>query len=136
MTESVSSAAVSRRTVLAGAAALGAAGVLAACASGGTTTGSTAAGPVTVSTADVPVGGGKVVGAVVITQPVAGSFKAFSSTCTHQGCTVVGVQNGVIICPCHGSTFSAADGSVRQGPAAFPLPAKTVTVSGSSLTVS
>jgi Rieske Fe-S protein len=136
MTESVSSAAVSRRTVLAGAAALGVTGVLAACSSGGTGTGATATGPVTVSTADVPVGGGAVVGSVVVTQPVAGSFKAFSSTCTHQGCTVAGVESGVIVCPCHGSTFSATDGSVRNGPATFPLPAKTVTVSGNTLTVS
>jgi Rieske Fe-S protein len=122
--------------VLAGAAALGATGVLAACSSGGTSSGSTATGPVTVSTADVPVGGGTVVGPVVVTQPVAGQFKAFSSTCTHQGCTVGGVANGLITCPCHGSVFSAADGSVRNGPATFPLPAKTVTVNGSSLTVS
>jgi Rieske Fe-S protein len=137
MTESVSSAAVSRRTVLAGAVALGATGVLAACGSGGTTsTGAQQTGPVTVSTADVPVGGGTVVGSFVVTQPVAGSFKAFSSTCTHQGCTVAGVESGVIVCPCHGSTFSATDGSVRNGPATFPLPAKSVSVSGNTLTVS
>jgi Rieske Fe-S protein len=87
------------------------------------------------STSQVPVGGGKIfpAAAVVVTQPAAGSFRAFSSTCTHQGCTVSKVENGLIKCPCHGSQFSIADGSVHAGPAPRPLPAKAVTVSGSNL---
>src|SRR5262245_35029682 len=59
-------------------------------------------------TANIPVGGGVIVGDMVITQPAAGEFKAFSSTCTHQGCTVNEIADGVISCPCHGSKFSAA----------------------------
>jgi Rieske Fe-S protein len=83
-----------------------------------------------VRTADVPVGGGKILGDqdVVVTQPRAGQFKAFSATCTHQGCTVSSVANGTISCRCHGSTFDAGNGSVKGGPAPRPLAAKSVTV--------
>ncbi len=88
--------------------------------------------------ADVPVGGGVIVAAskVVVTQPSAGTFKAFSAVCTHQGCTVTGVADGQIQCNCHQSMFSVADGSVLSGPATSPLPAKTVTAnSDGTLTI-
>ena len=83
-------------------------------------------------TADVPVGSGVIVGDVVITQPVAGEFKGFSSTCTHKGCTVNKVADGTIDCPCHGSKFNL-DGSVANGPATEPLKAKAVAVQGDSI---
>ena len=50
-----------------------------------------------------------------------GDVQAFSSTCTHQGCTVAGVADGVISCPCHGTEFDAANGDVLDGPATRPL---------------
>lgn len=80
--------------------------------------------------ADIPVGGGKVFGSqkVVLTQPTPGVIKAFSATCTHQGCVVEGVADGTINCPCHGSAFRVADGSVAAGPAKRALPAVAVTV--------
>jgi Rieske Fe-S protein len=135
---------VSRRSVLAGTAgAAGAAGVamlgvgLVGCAADPEPPGSTAQEPTTVRAADVPVGGGTVVdsAAVVVTQPVAGEFKAFNATCTHQGCIVVRVENGAIICPCHNSRFSATDGSVMSGPATKGLAAKEVTAAGDTLTI-
>jgi Rieske Fe-S protein len=88
-------------------------------------------------TADIPVGGGKIFEAekVVVTQPKAGEFKAFTAVCTHQGCTVATVDGGTINCACHGSKFSVADGSVKGGPAPGPLAAKQVTVSGDDITV-
>jgi Rieske Fe-S protein len=84
------------------------------------------------STADIPVGGGKVFAAnkVVVTQPTAGTFKAFSAICTHQGCTVNKVADGTIDCPCHGSKYAVADGSVVHGPAQRPLGPREITVSG------
>ena len=81
--------------------------------------------------------GGKVFDAtkIVVTQPKAGEFKAFSAICTHKGCTVAGVANGTISCPCHGSKYDAATGQVTGGPAPSPLPPKTVTVKDGSITV-
>ncbi|OSP24608.1 Rieske (2Fe-2S) protein, partial [Streptomyces sp. 13-12-16] len=89
------------------------------------------------STADIPEGGGKVFAdrKVVVTQPTAGEFKAFSATCTHQGCAVKSIADGVINCPCHNSNFSITDGSVQSGPATKPLPAVEITVSGDSITL-
>ncbi|MEW2040680.1 Rieske (2Fe-2S) protein, partial [Streptomyces sp. NPDC005534] len=51
----------------------------------------------------------------------------------HQGCAVKGIANGVITCPCHGSQFSATDGSVKKGPATSALAAATITVEGDSI---
>jgi len=149
-----------RRNVLAvGAVGVGAAGILAACggdeepAANSPAPAATSEAPSTgaapsasasgdappadalASTAEIPVGGGKIFAdkQVVVTQPTAGDFKAFGAQCTHQGCLVSRVQGDEIHCTCHGSIFSAADGSVKGGPAPSPLPARTVTVSGESL---
>ncbi|MET7754903.1 Rieske 2Fe-2S domain-containing protein [Streptomyces sp. NPDC005389] len=88
-------------------------------------------------TADIPVGGGTVFKAekVVVTQPTAGEFKAFSAVCTHQGCLVNKVADGTIDCPCHGSKFRVTDAAVVAGPAPRPLPAEQITVSGDSITL-
>ncbi|MGA5552513.1 Rieske (2Fe-2S) protein [Streptomyces pseudogriseolus] len=89
------------------------------------------------STADIPEGGGKVFAdqKVVVVQPSAGEFKAYSATCTHQGCAVKSVSDGLINCPCHNSNFSVADGSVSSGPATKPLPEVRITVDGDSITL-
>jgi Rieske Fe-S protein len=90
------------------------------------------AGQGIVAASEVPVGGGVIVAdpALVVTQPEEGTFKAFSSTCTHQGCTVNKVADGTIDCPCHGSRYSIEDGSVQGGPAPSPLPETKVKVEG------
>ncbi|MFD3698825.1 Rieske (2Fe-2S) protein [Streptomyces sp. NPDC058646] len=86
-------------------------------------------------TSEIPVGGGKIFPErnVLITQPVAGVFKAFSATCTHQGCALSGVSRGTADCPCHGSGFSIADGSVARGPATAPLASKRIRVADGSI---
>ncbi|HEY5187273.1 MAG TPA: Rieske (2Fe-2S) protein [Actinomycetes bacterium] len=129
---------VSRRSVLKGVAAAGvAAPVLAACGGGsGSGSGTSGGGTVTtVKAADVPVGGGVVSGQAVVVQPSAGTFKAYSAVCTHAGCLVSQVQDGEIICPCHGSTFAVATGAPDGGPAPSPLGALTATVQGDSVIV-
>ena len=81
-------------------------------------------------TSEIPVGGGKTYKdqKIVVTQPTAGQYKGFDATCTHTGCLVDKVEAGQIICPCHGSRFSIADGTVEKGPALLPLPERAVTV--------
>ncbi len=132
-----------RRALLAGAAGLGAAGALAACgADGGSSAGAQpgggggSAGPLA-KTSDIPVGGGKVfeTAQVVVTQPTAGNFKAFTAVCTHMGCTVSSVQNDTISCLCHGSQYSAEDGSVKTGPAPRALAPKNIKVEGDSISL-
>jgi Rieske Fe-S protein len=107
-------------------------------ASGAPSSGGGAGGAALGPASDIPVGGGKVFTAqkVVVTQPQAGTFKAFSAVCTHQGCTVDEVAGGTINCPCHGSKFNVADGSVSEGPAKKPLAAKQVTDDGGTLRLS
>ena len=87
------------------------------------------------STSQIPVGGGAdFPGAqVVVTQPAASEFKAFSAVCTHMGCIVNQIGNGTIDCPCHGSQYSIKTGAVVAGPAPTPLPAKNIKVSGGSI---
>ena len=86
-------------------------------------------------TSDVPVGGGKILAdkKIVITQPRAGSFEAFTAVCTHQGCTVSSVSGGTVNCPCHGSKFSIANGSVVAGPAPSALAPVSIKVQGTSI---
>ncbi|MEO3975449.1 Rieske (2Fe-2S) protein [Streptomyces sp. CAU 1734] len=115
----------------------GGSGESAATADGGRTPGEQtnrtgAAGGGLARTADIPVGGGKIFAdeKVVVTQPVPGDFRAFSAVCTHQHCLVTTVADGTVDCPCHGSEFRIADGSVVRGPAVRPLPPERITVSG------
>jgi Rieske Fe-S protein len=87
------------------------------------------------ATSAIPVGSGTVFTGpkVVVTQPTAGEFKAFSAVCTHMGCIVSQVSNGTIDCPCHGSQYNMTTGAVVAGPAPSPLPAAQIKVSGNSI---
>lgn len=145
-----------RRLVLLGAGAIGTTAVLAACgtsttntngtdfsndpapagstAAGGTASGgATTGGSALATTADVPEGGGIITGDLVITQPTAGTYKAFSKVCTHAGCDVSKVDGGVITCPCHGSKFSIETGEPTTGPATKALAETKVKVDGDNI---
>jgi Rieske Fe-S protein len=89
-----------------------------------------ATGTVLAAAGDIPVGGGKVFAAekIVVTQPVADEYRAFSAVCTHVGCLVNQVANGTIDCPCHGSQFRITNGAVVTGPAMSPLPPKKIKI--------
>ncbi len=106
-----------------------------AASSGGAAEGGAGTGEALASVADVPVDGCFVLAdvKVVVTQPSEGQFKAFSATCTHQGCLVSSGSDGVIPCQCHGSKFSLSDGSVIAGPATSPLPEVAISVDGDSI---
>ncbi|MFJ3906827.1 Rieske (2Fe-2S) protein [Streptomyces sp. NPDC090025] len=139
---------VARRTVVAAAGGAGLTVALTACGAadektpgggdGGTGGGDGSGGQqgaALARTGDIPVGGGKVLAdqGIVITQPKQGEFKAFSARCTHQGCTVSTVTQGIIACPCHHSRFDASDGSVKQGPATQPLEPTPIEVTGEEI---
>lgn len=89
-------------------------------------------------TSAIPVGGGVIFPqrGVVVTQPTTGKFKCFSSSCTHQGCTVNKIADGLIQCPCHGAKFSIADGSVKAGPAPRPLTPQQITIQNGRIVLS
>jgi cytochrome b6-f complex iron-sulfur subunit len=66
---------------------------------------------------------------------VASSFTAVQVSCTHEGGTIAYNNNqGIFICPLHGSEFSKS-GTVVQGPATAALQKFTVTINGNILTV-
>jgi Rieske Fe-S protein len=140
-----------RRTVIASGGALAAAGVLAAC--GGSQTAQEVVGETPeesqdtaevgqedaaseLTTGDVPVGGGVIIAEskVVVVQPEAGTFAAYTAVCPHQGCLVTSVASNEIICACHDSRFSAEDGSVIQGPALEGLTTAAIAVDGDTIT--
>lgn len=121
----------SRRTVVAAVGAAGLAVALTACGSQDEASG----GSALAKTTDIPEGGGKVFGdeKVVVSQPKAGDYKAFSTICTHQNCPMTDLKEDTLSCACHGSQFSVLDGSVKKGPATQPLAAKEISVSGDSI---
>ena len=138
----ISGSDLTRRGMIRGVAAGGlAVPLLAACGDdGGEATNPSSPSPsvsVTVATADVPVGGGTILAddLVVVTQPTEGEFKAFTATCTHQGCPVNAITDGEIVCPCHASHYSIEDGSVISGPAPKALASFPVAVEGDQLVV-
>lgn len=142
---------VNRRTVVGGIVAAGATVTLAACAAepepAETTPPSAtvdnqpeeSAGEILLGPAsDVMVGSGKKFPidsslTILVTQPRAGEFKAFSATCTHSGCIVNGVVDGQIACGCHGARFNVETGAAEAGPARSALGRITVEVRGADL---
>ncbi len=71
----------------------------------------------------------------IVYRPSKDRVVAFSTVCTHQGCTVnIDVKNRKLICPCHGSEFDLLNGgAVILGPASRPLPQIAVQISGNSI---
>ncbi|MEU0542720.1 Rieske (2Fe-2S) protein [Nocardia sp. NPDC005978] len=130
-TDSPGCTACTRRTVLAGA------GLAAVALATGCGSGRAQQGPVRVPVTDIPVGGGLILAAhrLVVTQPVAGTFHAFSAVCPHQGCSVSEISDGLIQCVCHGSRFGIDDGAPLHGPAREPLSRRTTTLADGQLVI-
>jgi nitrite reductase/ring-hydroxylating ferredoxin subunit len=130
---------VSRRTVT-GLATAGLAVPLLASCSGDDPSSATgaASGDGLGSTSDVEVGGGTIFAdqQVVVTQPAAGTFKGFDTTCTHQGCQVADVTDGFIRCPCHNSRFAIDTGEpTDDSQATSPLGEVALAVEGDRISV-
>ncbi|HET8989062.1 MAG TPA: Rieske (2Fe-2S) protein [Humibacillus sp.] len=140
-----------RRGVLRAAVVVAGAGALAACSSppipdvqgapssgSETTRGATSAAAGGTPTSEIPVGSGKIFAdaKIVVTQPTAGTFKAFDAVCPHQFCTVASFEGNQIVCPCHQSHFDITTGDRVSGPAPTGLTPKTITVTGDTFTVS
>ena len=83
-----------------------------------------------VDTKEVPVGGGVLIKEKLVVQPTAGTFKAYSAKCPHQGFLVEAPAPGagVMVCSGHNSQFKTADGSLVRGPATRGLSAIAVKV--------
>ena len=66
---------------------------------------------------------------------VGGTISAFSSACTHSGCTRDWTfPNSEFQCNCHGSRFNTS-GAVTNGPASTPLSRRTVVRDGNKVTI-
>jgi len=149
---------IGRRQVLgAGVAGIAVAG-LAACSNSTGSTGPTeeevassapSTGPATkvvATAADVPVGSvfkftdpNSGMPAYLL-QPAAGTFIAYSSKCTHQGCVVAAVpEASAFKCACHGAKFDLATGEPDEATSknltATPLAKIALTVSGDEISV-
>ncbi|MFI6094529.1 Rieske (2Fe-2S) protein [Lentzea sp. NPDC051213] len=98
-------------------------------------------GTVLAKKADVPLNSGIVVyfddeTSVVVAQPKKGTYTAFDATCPHQGCMCSEVNDkNVIICWCHDSRFSSADGKRKSGPAKKGLAVIKTKIKGENVVV-
>jgi nitrite reductase/ring-hydroxylating ferredoxin subunit/uncharacterized membrane protein len=92
--------------------------------------------------ADAAIGEGEmravdVDGVAILVARRGGDVFALSNTCVHRGGQLDQgeLQGECVKCPLHGSVFRLDDGSVEQGPAAFPQPALEARVSDGSIEV-
>ena len=65
---------------------------------------------------------------------VSGAISAFSSRCTHSGCTRNWSYSEEFTCTCHGSKFNTS-GDVTKGPASSPLAKVAVSKNGNLVTL-
>ena len=70
---------------------------------------------------------------IVITQPAAGVFKAFTASCPHRGCAVGRVGDGVIRCPCTAASSPSTRRKRLKGPAEAPLAQYALKVEGDGI---
>jgi nitrite reductase/ring-hydroxylating ferredoxin subunit len=66
-----------------------------------------------------------------------GQVRVLADRCTHRGGPLSEgeISDGCVTCPWHGSRFRLSDGSVEQGPAAYPQPALEVRVTAGAVEV-
>lgn len=59
-------------------------------------------------------------GSAIVHRHADGTVQAWAARCTHLGCRLDRIVDGVVVCPCHGSRFDA-EGRVLAGPATRSL---------------
>lgn len=76
-------------------------------------------------------------GAAILLARRGGQIHALSNTCVHRGGSLADGElvGDCVQCPLHGSRFRLEDGSVEQGPAAYPQPALEARVRDGSIEV-
>jgi cytochrome b6-f complex iron-sulfur subunit len=62
------------------------------------------------------------------------AFSAVTAMCTHEACTITGINGQTYVCPCHGSQFTTT-GSVVSGPATRALRTYATSLSGTTLSI-
>jgi nitrite reductase/ring-hydroxylating ferredoxin subunit len=64
-------------------------------------------------------------GVAILVARRGGRVHALSNTCVHRGGSLADgeLTGDCVKCPLHGSVYRLEDGSVEQGPAAYPQPA-------------
>jgi Rieske Fe-S protein len=74
-------------------------------------------------------------GTMLVVRTDATTISAYTATCTHEQCTINGFTENVFQCPCHGSRFNPANGSVLRGPATQPLRRFTATITNGVVSI-
>jgi thiosulfate dehydrogenase [quinone] large subunit len=104
--------------------------------------GTTSAGTLLGAASKVPVGHGATIQLPnsgdpgIVIQVKEGEWVCYDTVCPHAGCTVGWTPgSAVLVCPCHGSMFEVANGSVLGGPSPSGLTSHKVTDVGGNLYV-
>jgi cytochrome b6-f complex iron-sulfur subunit len=75
-----------------------------------------------------------IAGVFLVARTSASTFSAIDATCTHEGCTVNGVNGTTYVCPCHGSRYNRS-GQVVNGPARASLRQYSTSFANDVLTI-
>ena len=75
--------------------------------------------------------------AEVLLANVGGEYRAIGDVCTHAECSLADgwVEDGTVVCLCHGSAFDLESGEVVQGPATEAEPVFEVQIEGDEVQV-
>lgn len=89
---------------------------------------------------DVPEGemrGHEAEGHAIAVANVGGTVRAFRNECTHMQCTLDDgeLEEGTVVCACHGSGFNLETGAVENPPATEPIDVYPVREEGDDLIV-
>jgi nitrite reductase/ring-hydroxylating ferredoxin subunit len=75
-----------------------------------------------------------IAGVFLVARTSATTFTVIDATCTHEGCTVNGVNGSIYVCPCHGSRYNR-NGQVVNGPAKASLRQYSASFANDILTI-